>query len=236
MNWLKNNLANLFTSGNLLCGFIGIVMVLQGPVEWAFWMMLLAALLDFLDGFVARLTKTTSKIGADLDSLADMVTFGVLPGIMVYTILPCDYNWLAALIPIISAWRLAKFNNDQRPSGSFYGLPTPANAICLGGLFAADQYWSSKLDGLNQWIDFSQIHVWVIPYLILSSYLMVSNVKLLSNKISGFNLSKYKWHLIVLVIGTILILFFGYLGISLAIISYVLISIFATFASPKIAE
>lgn len=229
-------MANFFTLGNLICGFVGIIMVFQGPVEWAFPMMLLAALLDFLDGFVARLTKTTSKIGADLDSLADMITFGLLPGFMVYSILPCSYNWFAALVPVMSAWRLAKFNNDERSSHVFYGLPTPANAICLAGVYAADHYWAHMLDGLNQWVDFTQIHLWLMPYLIISSYLLISDVPLLSNKISNFSFSKYKWHLLVLLIGLILITLFGYLGISLAIISYVLISIIATFASPKKAE
>lgn len=237
MKWIKNNLANFFTLGNLACGFLAIVLVLDPWEEMLdtlpFWLMILAAVLDFFDGFIARATKTSSKIGADLDSLADMVTFGVLPGVMIWSVLPGSFALIGILIPILSAWRLAKFNNDTRKNEFFYGLATPANALMIGGFFALFVSHIGMLDGYHQFINVSKMHLWSSPIILIMSFLMVSDLKLLSNKISPFSLTNAKWHIGVLVVGIILISIFGYLGISLAIISYVLISIIANFARSK---
>lgn len=237
MKWIKNNLANFFTLGNLACGFLAIVLVLDPWEEMAstlpFWLMILAAILDFFDGFIARGTKTSSKIGADLDSLADMVTFGVLPGVMIWSIFPGNFAFIGILIPLLSAWRLAKFNNDTRGNEYFYGLATPANALMIGGFFALFISHLGNLDGYHQLIKFSEIHLWFSPIIFAMSFLMVSEVKLLSNKISPFTIANAKWHIIVLVSAIILIAIFGYLGISFAIISYVLSSIIANFVRSK---
>lgn len=236
MSWLKNNLANLFTLGNLTCGFIAIVLVLD-PWEgmWPFlpfWLMILAAILDFFDGFVARATQTTSTIGADLDSLADVITFGALPGIMIWNSFPDNYAFVGILIPLLSAWRLAKFNNDSRSTDYFYGLATPANAIYIGGIYVLKQEARMVLDGSNYW--FSNIPLWILVIItLILSFLLVSDLKLLSNKIKPFSLAKAKWHLVVLLTGILLIIAFGYLGISFAVIAYVLISIIANFAHSK---
>lgn len=232
-NTLKNNLANYFTLGNLACGFLGIILVLTNPSVLPFWLMIVAAILDFLDGFIARLTKTTSKIGADLDSLADMVTFGVLPGVMVYFMFPTPYNYLSVLVPVFSAWRLAKFNNDTRSSDLFYGLPTPANALLIAGIYATYIKSGTRIDGMHFYAQYSQNYIWFAPTVIILCFLMVSNIELISNKISNFSIAKYKWHLAIAILGLILIFTYGYLGLSLAIISYVLISIIITFVPLK---
>jgi CDP-diacylglycerol--serine O-phosphatidyltransferase len=233
MKWLKNNLANFFTLGNLACGFLGIVAVTNKSFDSAFWLFILAIVLDFFDGFIARATKTTSKIGADLDSLADMVTFGILPGFLVYDSLP-SFKYLAIIIPILSAWRLAKFNNDTRENTYFYGLPTPANAILVMGAFMyrAKTYCGNSFfeDGFELPDEKPFLRFFVV---LMFSALMVSDIKLLSNKIKPFTLANAKWHLLVLLVAVILISLFGYLGVSLAIISYVLISIIITFATAK---
>jgi len=236
MNWFKNNLANFFTLANLACGFLGIAMVFESRnPEYAFWFMILGAIFDFFDGFIARATQTTSKIGADLDSLADMVTFGILPGFMIYDILPKEYSWVALSIPLLSAWRLAKFNNDERPNDFFYGLPSPANALYIAGFYAGLATIVEDLHPLKS----DQVEILgmvLVAFSLLFSFFMISDMQLLSNKISNFTASKYKWHLAVIILAIALISFFGYLGVSFAIISYVLISIIATFASPKKAE
>lgn len=243
MSWLKNNLANLFTLGNLACGFLGIVFVIN-PWEgiWSllpFWLMIFAAILDFFDGFVARATQTTSTIGADLDSLADMVTFGVLPGLMLIFAIPSYLEIVGLLVPLLSAWRLAKFNNDSRGNNFFYGLPTPANALLCAGIYASQDFRNLNVDSLNNLNLFyfenvvQSNAVVFFTIIVICSILMVSDLKLLSNKIKPFSLAKAKWHLVVLLIGILLIIAFGYLGISFAVIAYVLISIIANFANSK---
>lgn len=231
--WLKNNLANLFTLANLACGFFAIILVLSAPSTAPFWLMVLAAIFDFFDGFVARATKTTSTLGADLDSLADMITFGLLPGIMLYAILPIGWNYLAILVPIFSAWRLAKFNNDTRPAHFFYGLPTPANALVIAGIFAANAQSTPTLDGISAMVLAGNITYWLLPLTFVLCILMVSDMRLLSNKITAFSIAKYRWHISILILGIMQVTFIGYLGLSLAIISYVLISIFVTFVPVK---
>ena len=231
MKWIKNNLANLLTTGNLICGVMAIIVVFErGNSILPFVLMLLAAILDFLDGFVARATKTNSLIGADLDSLADMVTFGVLPGLMAYKLLPGGVNYFAICIPVFSAWRLAKFNNDKRSSSFFYGLPTPANALFYGGAYAGFISQSGVLEGLNM---LSTQMIWTVPLIVFLSVLMVSEVRLLSNKTAKFSFVKHKWHVLVLVQTVLSVAFMGYFGICLAIINYIVLSIISTFANSK---
>jgi CDP-diacylglycerol--serine O-phosphatidyltransferase len=152
---------NWFTLGNLFCGCLGIVKCFQGDLVWAAYLVGIAAVLDFLDGFMARLFKVSSPIGKELDSLADMVTFGVLPGVIVFHLLKVGghiyfpsqheigawglnkvagymeapwYAYFAFVISLFSALRLAKFNVDTRQSDSFIGVPTPANTILIASL------------------------------------------------------------------------------------------------------
>lgn len=140
---------NLFTLGNLFCGCLGIIYAFSWRLDLAFYMVLLAAFLDFFDGFFARLLKVSGEMGKQLDSLADVVSFGVVPGIMMYQFLKGialfeNHSWMegemylyaldpaalvALIIPVFSCYRLAKFNLDTRQSHGFIGLPTPANAI-----------------------------------------------------------------------------------------------------------
>ncbi len=147
---LKQNLPNALTLGNLLCGCLGIQQLLNGNPEWAPWLMLISGVLDFFDGMLARALNVLSDIGKDLDSLADVVSFGVLPGFMAFYLinqaqglqnpgsLQTEHLFpgiIAFLIPVLSAFRLAKFNHDTRQLNSFIGLPTPANGFFWTGLF-----------------------------------------------------------------------------------------------------
>jgi len=152
MNVLKRMIPNLFTAGNLVGGILAIIFTLTGKIHLAPYCIFASAIFDFLDGFMARLLKVPSELGKQLDSLADMVTFGVAPGIIVYVLISSSQNtaflgqdylpsswsdpayieylkYTAFIIPVFALFRLAKFNLDTRQSDSFIGLPTPAMTL-----------------------------------------------------------------------------------------------------------
>ena len=135
---LYKHIPNTITSMNLLSGILGVIFTLEGRLEWALPMMVLAAVFDFCDGLAARLLDAHSPIGADLDSLADVVSFGVLPALMLYKVLPTDAPAILRHIPlfvaVMSAVRLAKFNVDDRQTLDFLGLPTPSCALVCASL------------------------------------------------------------------------------------------------------
>jgi CDP-diacylglycerol--serine O-phosphatidyltransferase len=140
MSFVRNNAANFITLGNLLCGILGCIEAVQWRFETAYFFLLAGAVLDVFDGMVARALKSKSVIGKDLDSLADVVTFGVLPGLAMLGAMqfyqPGFFQWIALSLPLAAAWRLAVFNNDNEQSTSFRGLPTPAMGIAAAGLAA----------------------------------------------------------------------------------------------------
>ena len=136
MNW-KRIIPDAITCCNLLCGSIAVYLATQGAFNWAFIFILGGAFFDFFDGMSARLLKAPSPIGVQLDSLADDITFGLAPAMMLFCYLLPVLGWwagLALLMAAFSALRLANFNVDERQHDSFIGLATPANAIFWGGL------------------------------------------------------------------------------------------------------
>ena len=137
---LYKHIPNTITSMNLFSGVLGVIFTLEGHPEQAFLLMLLAAVFDFCDGLAARLLHAYSPIGKELDSLADVVSFGVLPSLMLFSIIPAEAPLAARLLPlfiaVMSALRLAKFNIDERQAVDFIGLPTPACAMVCGSLAA----------------------------------------------------------------------------------------------------
>ena len=136
MSILKH-IPNTITSMNLFCGLMGVIFTFQGKLDIAFYMMLAGALCDFCDGLAARALKAYSELGKQLDSLADMVSFGTLPALMMHRLMLQTQNesvwcYIPLLIAVFSALRLAKFNIDERQSENFIGLATPACAIICG--------------------------------------------------------------------------------------------------------
>ena len=135
---LYKHIPNTITSMNLLAGIMGVIFTLEGRIEWALPLMILAAVFDFFDGFAARLLHVVSPIGKELDSLADLVSFGVLPALMLYKVQPADAPAILRYIPlfvaVMSAVRLARFNLDKRQTLDFIGLPTPSCAMMCGSL------------------------------------------------------------------------------------------------------
>ena len=147
MNTFKRNIPNLITLSNLVFGIFSIIMAFNGKLIYSGLFIFAGSFLDFFDGFTARLLNVNSEIGKQLDSFADMITFGLAPGIIMYHLIilqPFKYqyyfgdyfeiSYIAFLIPIFSSIRLAKFNIDTRQSSSFIGLPTPASAIFIASL------------------------------------------------------------------------------------------------------
>lgn len=137
---LRANIPNAITCLNLVCGLIALVLAFKGMLEWAMYLMISAAVFDFLDGLAARALGAYSELGKQLDSLADLVSFGVLPAIMLYKQMSLSHYgesllcYVPLLIAVFSALRLAKFNIDPRQSSSFLGLPTPACALLCAAL------------------------------------------------------------------------------------------------------
>jgi len=254
---LLKHIPNLFTLGNLLFGCLGIIFCFSDnifPVELrelnesgtslsvifgfnnrlylASFMIFGATIFDFLDGFVARMLHVQSPIGKELDSLADMVTFGVLPGCVFYQLLSGAYhltpgalnvpmiNLLPAfLIALCSALRLAKFNIDERQHVGFIGLATPATALFAASLpmiiFTGAYNLGSVI--LNQWVLYALI--------IFFSWLMVSNIKMFSLKTKSFQWKGNELRILFLIASIVLIALLQYTGIAAAILLYIIINI-----------
>ena len=179
---LLKHIPNTITSTNLLCGALGVIFTFQGALDIAFYLMLAAAVCDFFDGMSARLLDAYSAIGKELDSLADVVSFGLLPAMMFHRrLLEGGMIGLATYIPLIicifAALRLAKFNVDERQSENFLGLATPACALWCGSLiYAADHGVMSFAMMLHD--------TYIIPIAsIVLSLLMVSEIPMFSMKI-----------------------------------------------------
>ena len=179
---ITKHIPNTITSMNLLCGALGVIFTFQGALNIAFFLMLAAAACDFLDGFAARLFKAYSPMGKELDSLADLISFGLLPSLMLHRrLVEGGMTGFVTYIPLIiclfSALRLAKFNVDDRQSENFLGLPTPACAMGCGSLiYAADHGVMSMANTLHD--------TYLIPIAsVVLALLLVSEIPMFSFKI-----------------------------------------------------
>jgi CDP-diacylglycerol--serine O-phosphatidyltransferase len=201
----------------------GLVFILEQNASIAIWFVFLSGILDFFDGLSAKLLKAYSELGKSLDSLADVVSFGVLPAFIAYSSLVKDpaisdyqtLSYLALLIPLFSAYRLAKFNIDEEQSTDFKGLPTPANAFMVS---------SAVYVYINKESFFSE--PWMLLTLILAGcFLMVSNIRMFSLKFNTYRLKDNLLKIILIVLSGILVAFLGIAGILLSIIFYILLSV-----------
>ncbi|VBB47262.1 CDP-diacylglycerol/serineO-phosphatidyltransferase [uncultured Paludibacter sp.] len=214
-------LPNIITSMNLFSGCVGVWFAFNGNYEGAALAIFLSAIFDFLDGMVARLLQAYSEIGKELDSLADVVSFGVVPGAIAFSMLSANgfmlYAFLAFLIPVFSALRLAKFNVDERQSSSFIGLPTPANAI----------FWAGLALSLSQWL---VSHPFIlIGIIFFFSYLLVAEIPMFSLKFKNLNWKNNKAQFIFLGGCLLLILLLQQRAIAPLILWYILLSVFQNF-------
>ena len=179
---ITKHIPNTITSTNLLCGALGVVFTFKGDLNIAFYLMIAGAVCDFFDGFAARLLKAFSPIGKDLDSLADLITFGMLPAMilnrrMIEGGMTGFLSYVPLIIVLFSALRLAKFNIDDRQTENFLGLPTPACAMWCGSLvYAADNGVMTSVDMLH--------NPYFIPVAsVILALLLVSEIPMISIKV-----------------------------------------------------
>lgn len=201
----------------------GIFHVLEGQLFYGAYFIFAAAVLDFLDGFVARLLNAYSEIGKQLDSLADLVTFGVLPAFIIFTLLQDIYPgsylpFLAFFIATQSAIRLAKFNIDTRQSDRFIGVPTPANGLLISTLpFMAERF---------EWVENLVYNgAFLLGFTLLFALLLTAELPLIALKFKNFSFKDNKYRYLTLLISSVCLLTMGIGGVPLAILSYVLLSI-----------
>lgn len=226
---IKKQVPNLFTMLNLFSGCIALVFVSKSEFELAFYFVCLGIFFDFFDGFFARLLNVSSPLGLQLDSLADMVTSGVVPGYVMYSLLLSSQNeitsiscfaYLGFIVTLGSCYRLANFNIDTRQTDSFIGLPTPANSLFILSLPLVLKYSDSLLVLeilTNQYV--------LILIVLLSAYILNAEIHLFSLKIKKINLKDNLLQILFLIFSFLLVIFFQYLGIPLVILFYVLLSI-----------
>ncbi len=219
---LKAQLPNFITLLNLLSGVLGILWVLEGQPLYGAYFVILSATFDFFDGFAARLLKVQSDMGKELDSLADVVSFGVLPGILLYSLTKSQTEasflpYCTLIIPMLSAYRLAKFNLDTRQSDRFIGLPTPANALLLTTI----PYLAARWPELSPWLS-SPIALVVIAW--LTSLLLVAELPLIALKFKNSSFTDNSYRYALLVIGAVCLVWLQLAGIPLVILAYLLLS------------
>lgn len=231
---IKKHIPNSITCGNLVCGCLAIVAAFNGDLVISTYWVGLAAVLDFFDGFTARLLNVHSEIGKQLDSLADMVTFGVVPGIIMYHLIlqscaaiGCTNSYsayIAFLIPVFSALRLAKFNIDTRQTSSFIGVPTPANAILICSL-PLIQLFQPEIMGFGVSAIIGNKYFLTIVTLLMS-YLMVAELPLFALKFKNFTWNDNKIRYSFLLISLLLLILLKFIAIPLIIFLYIVLSLF----------
>jgi CDP-diacylglycerol---serine O-phosphatidyltransferase len=235
---IKKHIPNTITLLNLLAGLLALIHAFNGNYNEAFSLVCLGIFFDFWDGFFARIWKVQSPIGLQLDSLADMVTSGVVPGLVMYKMLgdiqenQSQYNltedtyymgvvpYLGFLITLASCYRLAKFNVDTRQTDSFIGLPTPANALLIMSIPMIQ--FHSEYEGL---VDLLSNPYVLVGITFLSSYLLNAEIPLFSLKVKSFSWEKYKMQVVFLILSVILISLLEFIAIPIIILLYVILSV-----------
>lgn len=234
MRRIIKHIPNGITCLNLFSGCLSCVAAMNGMYQAVALCLAFSAIFDFLDGMSARLLNAYSPLGKELDSLADMVSFGLAPGLLVYHIYSSMFipEWLsgyamyvpylAFLIPVFSALRLAKFNIDERQSVSFIGLPTPANAIFFVGLsFLMIEYGEA-------------VNVYMLTAIVmLFSYLLVSEIPMFSLKVKNWSWQGAKSQYILMAFSVLCLSLFGIGGLAVVILIYVIMAIFEQMVGTK---
>lgn len=215
-------LPNFLTCCNLICGCFGIVFLLEDRGVPAAYFVWAAGVFDFFDGFVARLVKSNSLIGKELDSLADVVSFGVLPALVMYKLIGAHstsevFPFIGFSIAAFAALRLAVFNIDETQTDSFRGLNTPATSLFITSLPLLPE-------SVGQWL----FQEWVLIFLTLAlSLLMVSRIEIFALKFKNFSWAENKIRFTFLILSVLLLLIFKVTAIPLIILLYVALSLVA---------
>lgn len=234
----KKHIANFITSLNLVCGCISLNMIINQHFAWALLFVAFAAVFDFFDGFAARLLHVKSELGKQLDSLSDVVSFGVVPGFVMFYLIQFSLKtsdlsyaeilpYFAFLIPVFSAFRLAKFNIDENQTDKFIGLPTPANALLIFSFLAVQQGigesgffpWYKELIAIlyQPWI--------LLAIVVLFSYLLVSPLPLMAMKFKNFKWSDNAFRFSLIMVSAVLVFLFYFAAVPIILILYIILSI-----------
>lgn len=227
-NRITRHIPNTLTCLNLFSGCIACVMAFEARYEAALGFIILSAAFDFFDGMMARVLNAHSAIGKDLDSLADDISFGVAPSLIVFSLfkemnypeamasMASHFPYLAFLLAVFSALRLAKFNNDTRQTSSFVGLPVPANAL----------FWASLAAGGHSWLTSDSLYPICLLLLVgLFSWLLVSEIPMFSLKFKNLSWKDNKVSFVFLIACIPLLLFMGVCSFSVIIVWYILLSL-----------
>ncbi len=230
-NFIKRNIPNTLTCCNLICGCIATGSAFHGGYVWAFILIVIGAVFDFFDGMTARLLNVSSPIGKELDSLADVVTFGVAPSAMIFylfhEVVYPDFMaplrdfmpYTAFLMAAFSALRLAKFNLDTRQTSSFIGVPTPANTL----------FWSSLIVGQHGFLVSERFNAFFLfGFMLIFSFLLIAEIPLFALKFKNLswkeNQIKY-----LFILGCIpMIAFLGLSCFAAIIVWYITLSVITT--------
>jgi len=255
------NIPNLITALNMLCGVFAVLLAIAGRIDIAPLFIFFGAVLDFLDGFLARILKQQSELGKQLDSLADIITFGLAPGIIMMAILiqPMPFtnsettstflSWIQQLIvgnaatyiplfglviPFFSLFRLANFNIDTRQSDSFIGLPTPANTIFFMAFpLLLTQYGATT--GWEHELIMTVVKPSVlVPLIIVMSVLLIAEIPLFSLKFKQFQWAGNEWQFGFLISCGLLIAFLWMWSIPIIVLLYLILSIIKNSISKKL--
>jgi len=232
---INKHIPNIVTLGNLFCGTLAAIFAVGGHFEMTALFVVLGVFLDFFDGFFARVLKVSGELGKQLDSLADMVTSGVVPGIVLFVLLgnnqqlPYDIHaefkismglpLIGLLVTLSACYRLAKFNLDTRQSESFIGLPTPAMSLFIVSLPLVQMH--SDIDFVK---DLIGNNYFLIGITILFSFLMNSEFHLFSLKFKNYGVKENLFKYILILFSIILLITIEYLAVPVIIISYVILS------------
>jgi CDP-diacylglycerol--serine O-phosphatidyltransferase len=229
---LKQHIPNVITCGNLVSGCLSLLFLACGMPLKAAIMIFVAGLFDFLDGFMARLLHAHSPIGADLDSLSDMVSFGIAPGFLMYWLMIHSFDLpdivyyhisplacAAFLLPVFAAVRLAKFNTDDTQKTLFRGLPTPGMAIFVASLPLALAQLGHLTDGsLGFWA--------CLGITLVFSFMMVSNLRFFSFKMKSAKWKGNEVRWIFLIVAVAAVAIFRWVALPFVMVLYILLSIF----------
>lgn len=236
---IKNHIPNFITLMNLLAGILSIYLGMKGDLQLSAALIFLAAILDFFDGLLARVLDAKSEIGGQLDSLADVVSFGVAPAFVLFHTIEMTLEmrgefsqtylpFIAFMVPLFSALRLAKFNIDEEQSTSFKGLPTPATGILLASFPIMIIVCLAENKGL--YYDIVTNPWFLAATAVACSLLMVSSLPMFALKFSSTNWGENQTRYIFLIISVFLIILLKLAAIPLIILMYLLLSVVSLFS------
>lgn len=227
---MKKHIPNALTCANLFSGCIGVVFAFKGDLNIAAYAVLISGICDFFDGFAARLLNVKSPIGKELDSLADMVSFGFLPGVVMFQLLTqSDFSspylpYLGFMMTIFSALRLAKFNIDTRQTEDFIGLNTPMNTLFIVSLPFIQKDYPALLGS----------SILLVAITVIMSFLLTSEIRIFSLKFSSMKWEPNKIKFIFLILSAILVAFLQFAAVPFVLVLYIALSLLHFRRVPKL--